>query len=127
MTFAIMQLRLDTLSRQIHKKNSRLGFLQQELNSLTSAYTNNTRLYKQAYLLANGVDSTLSEEMRQTFSEQLGALEPVILMMDAKSDKIELEISETNSELAQYNNEFKNVQKWIEDNAKKETAHYTTS
>lgn len=127
MSFAIMQLRLDTLSRQIHKKNSRLSFLQQELDTLTTAYTNNSRLYKQCYLMANGIDSTISEEMQQTFSEQLGALEPVMLMIDAKSDKIELEISETNSELAQYNNEIKTVQKWIEDNAKKETAHYTTS
>ena len=127
MTMAIMQLRLQTLNRRIHKNNCKLSYLQQMSDELSLNYTNTSRLYKNYYLLTNGIDATISDEMRQSFSAQLNSLEPVLLMMDEKSNDIELEISAINSELAQETNEFKNVQKWIEDNAKKETAHYTMS
>ena len=127
MTLAIMQLRLHTLDRQIHRKNCRLNELQEQLNAMSIAYTNTSRLYKQLYLQINGIDNTVSEQMRQNLTNQLGDLEPVLQMINEKENGITVEIQEVKSELAQYNEEFKNVQKASENAAKKETAHYTMS
>ena len=127
MTMAIMQMRLQLLNRQIHRKNCRLQELTQQEDALSMAYTNASSLYKQIYLQLNGIGGTVSEEMRQTLTNQLGQLEPIVLMSETKSDDLELEISEINSELKQYTAEQKEVQKWIDEKSKKETAHYTTS
>ena len=127
MSMAIMQLRLQTLSKQINKNNFRLRELQDTLSTLSLAYTNNTRLYKQCYLMANGIIGSDAEEFRETFTVKLDELEPEIRLMDNKAETIEAEISAINSELAAETQEFKDVQKWIESNAKKETAHYSMS
>lgn len=127
MTMAIMQMRLQLLNRQIHRKNCRLQELTQQEDALSMAYTNASSLYKQIYLQLNGIGGTVSEEMRQTLTNQLGQLEPIVLMSETKSDDLELEISEISSELKQYTAEQKEVQNWINEKSKKETAHYTTS
>ena len=75
MTMAIMQMRLQLLNRQIHRKNCRLQELTQQEDALSMAYTNASSLYKQIYLQLNGIGGTVSEEMRQTLTNQLGQLE----------------------------------------------------
>ena len=127
MTMAIMQIRLQTLDRLISRKNCRLDELQQKLDAMNQAYTNSSRLYKQIYLQLNGIGGTVTEEMRQTLTNQLGQLEPVVLMSETNSDDIELEISDINSELKAYTAERTEVKKWIDEKSKKETAHYTMS
>lgn len=127
MTLAIMQLRLLTLDKMLHKKRCRLSEMQQEKDAMSLTYTNASRLYKQIYLQLNGVSGTVSEEMNQSLTNQLGELEPILQMMNEKENEIDLEIQETNSEIASYSEELKNVKQWINSNTKKETAHYSSS
>ena len=113
MTMAIMQMRLTTLYRQILKHRVKLGELQQKLDLIQTTNSNAVRLYKTYYA--------------QSDTSKLEELEPVLQLTNYKEEDIELEITATNSVLAQENEEYKNVKKWIEENAKKETAHYTMS
>ena len=113
MSMAIMQMRLTTLYRQILKHRVRLGELQQQLSLIQTTNSNAMRLYKSYFT--------------QSDTSKLDELEPILALSDYKEEDIELEITTTNSVLAQENEEYKNVKKWIEENAKKETAHYTSS
>ena len=127
MTMAIMQLRLHTLDHRLHRNRCRLSELQDQLNSMQLAYTNASRLYKQIYLQLNGVTGTVTEGLRESLTNELGDLEPILLMANEKENEINLEIQEKNSEIAQDTEERTNVKKAIDNCAKKETAHYTLS
>lgn len=127
MTLAIMQLRLNVLNKRLSRNRCRLNELNQQKDAMLTTYTNASRMYKQAYLQLNGLTATLTEQMRQNLTNQLGQLEPILLMMDEKENEIDLEIQEKNSEIIQDSEERSNVLKAVENCAKNETAHYTLS